>query len=1110
MVDDHHVTDRLLTAASRPRTLRSRYMRRVGATFVAAVSAFAAFLPAPADPVDAARDDAVAVVVEGIGFGHGRGMSQWGAYGWAVDQGRDWRWILDHYYGGTALGDAPSGSGRIKVRLLDLDGQSTVGMVSHGSGIVWNGINRASMYARETSPGTFDVYGSNSRACPGATALVVPDGTYAQGAEGTAVRQIQTFLKAHHDAAIVIDGDFGPQTKAILTSWQQSAGLPATGVWDGDDATKARAVIGSSTGTVSWTKLGTASGTLTFTTPTGESSGSSALHAIGLCEPGGSVTHYRGEIEVLSTSDGNRVVNDVKTEDYLRGVVPKEISASWAQAGGGAGADAVRAQAVAARSYGLSQNRYSYASTCDSQACQVYFGAASRATANGAPTLVEDYRTDQAIAATAGKVRLWPNGSIVSTEFSASNGPRTAGGAFPPVDDVPGDATANNPNHRWTRVLDADALAARYGLGELDTASMVEAAAANYRDFDGVWFNDVLLEGTDGSAFRQQAWDFRRDHDLPSPGFTVRVVTEDTRSTRFAMIGDSVGESIAAGASSEFQALTDGTFRTATIDVYGGRCTTKASCRGSSGLEVANSLPTGLDLVVVELGYNDWPPDFAGDIDAMMTALQGRGVRQVAWVNLAEIRRSGGTSHFGPANAALQAATARWSNLTVLDWNAASDTPERSRWFSDDVHLTSTGQAEFALWLREQILALAPSHWLAPPQIIELPVAGSALRTPDGQAVTVPADASAVALNVTVVDAVKQGYVTVWPCGIDRPLASNVNFPPGSRVANGVIAPIGDGGSVCFYSHAGTDLVVDVAGWFSGDAFVGATPRRVVDTRDGTGGRSGRVTPSTPLTIPVTGAPVTLPDGSSATVPDGVGAVALNVTVVDPVAAGYVTVWPCDVARPLASNVNFRPGARVANGVVAPVGADGSVCLYSHEPSDIVVDLAGWFDPGAAEPASDPGELGSFTGATPRRFVDTRDGTGGRTGRVTPSDPVRIPVRGAALTVDGVERSIPTEATAVALNLTIVDPLGQGYATVWPCGAERPTASNINFLPGTRVANSVVAPIGSDGSVCVYTHRDAHVVVDVAGWFGGDPAGFTGATPERFVDTRYALGPAPS
>src|SRR5690606_11520631 len=110
--------------------------------------------------------------------------------------------------------------------------------------------------------------------------------------------------------------------------------------------------------------------------------------------------------------------------------VPREVSASWGNAGGGRGMHALRAQAVAARSFALAYG----GQLCDTTACQAYGGASA-----------EQALTDQAIAETVGRVRVWPNGNVVSTEYSASNGPRTAGGTFPPVDD-PWDDVAGNPN----------------------------------------------------------------------------------------------------------------------------------------------------------------------------------------------------------------------------------------------------------------------------------------------------------------------------------------------------------------------------------------------------------------------------------------------------------------------------------------------------------------------------------------------------------------------------------------------------------------------------------------------------------------------------------------
>jgi len=1072
----------------------------------------------------AAPSDVIAVVVEGTGLGHGRGMSQWGAYGYAVDHGWNWQQILNHYYGGTTLGDAPDARARIRVRLLAFDGTGTVGVTAGVGNVSGGGQTARSLYAREVEPNRFQMYTSTAAACPTSSTLTVPDGPIARGStDSTAVREIQTFLNSFVGSTLAVDGDFGPITEGVLKTWQQGQNLTVDGIWNAEDATRARQQITSSGSGANWTKAGAPiTGPVVFSNSNSENSGASPTSVLAVCNPVGGLTHYRGKVEFRSENDGNRVVNDVKTEDYLRGVVPKEISASWANAGGGKGANAVRAQAVAARSYGLQQQRYGYASTCDTQSCQVYGGAATRSSPLSGIRLVEDARTDAAIQATAGKVRKWPNGTIVSTEFSASNGPRTAGGAFPPVNDI-GDDTTNNPNHKWTRVIDAETLASRYGLGTLTGASMTEADRAVNRQFDGIWFNDVVLTGTAGTR-RVEAWTFRGNLGLPSPGFTVRVITEDTTAGNVAFIGDSVGRGVTQAGTSELRALTDGTFASIRFDAVDSRCTARTSCPGTSGVEAANALPTGLDLVVVELGYNDDPATFASDIDAMMNALRSRNVGRVAWVNMADIRTVNGASRFGPSNAALQAATSRWANLTVLDWDAASRGPERPRWFSDGVHLTTTGEAQFSLWLRRQMLGIdtvtpapttpAPTtpgpttpnpdadHFLAPPKIIELPVTGQQLLAANGQQLSVPASATAVALNLTVVDPVAQGYVTVWPCGVPRPVASNVNFPSGSRIANNVIAPIGAGGKVCIYAHAGTDVVVDVAGWFPGGtgaaSFVGVTPLRVVDSRKGTGAPTRLVTPDTPLRIPVAGRTVTLPDGSPATVPDGVGAAAFNVTAVDPIAQGYLTMWPCGVTRPLASNLNFPAGARIANGVIAPVSAGGDVCLYARVPTHVVVDLAGWF-----------GTAG-FSGVVPDRFVDSRDGTGGRLGRITPSSPVTMPVRGKTVTIGGTDTVIPPDATAVALNLTIVDPLAQGYATVWPCGTSRPTASNINFTAGKRIANGVVAPIGDNGSVCIYTHASTHVVVDVAGWFsGGASPGFVGATPKRFVDTRIALGPAP-
>jgi hypothetical protein len=640
----------------------------------------------------------------------------------------------------------------------------------------------------------------------------------------------------------------------------------------------------------------------------------------------------------------------------------------------------------------------------------------------------------------------------------------------------------------------------------LTSASMVEAAASQYQQYDGIWFNDIVLTGSNGVTKRMNAWDFRGEQGLPSPGFTVRVVTRDSLGTNVAVIGDSVGES----AKDEFTTLTDGTFASLAVDTLISRFITKTP-PSPSGVQAAALVPMNLDLAIVELGYNP-STNMAADIDAMMNALNQRGTKRVVWVNMADVK-----GNYSGANAALQQALGRWPNLSIADWNAASAAAgiERSRWItSDGVHLTSTGQAQFALWLRQVAGGSVPgggsytppTRRFQPNQRIELPVVGENVVGPDGVARAIPAGVSAVAINITAVTPSLPGFVTVWPCDVARPDASNLNYVTGGAVANSVIAPVGASGKVCFYSNQETDFLVDITGWFSGASgsgptFVGATPRRFVDTRNAIGGPKVRIPAGGTITIPLAGAAMQRSDGSADAIPGDATAVAMNVTAVLPSQAGFFTVWPCGATMPVASNVNFTRGSVVANGVVTSLGAGGAVCLYSDQQSDVLVDVLGWFGGGDQPP---------FTGAVPSRIVDSRNAIGGPTGQITPATPKSVPVRGVTVDVKGVLQQVPNDASAVALNVTMVEAKEAGYATVWPCGTPMPDASNVNFGRGGTAANGVIAPIGADGSVCIFTSANAHLIVDIAGWFrGGDTPAFTGNIPRRLVDTRNNIGPGP-
>ena len=221
----------------------------------------------------------------------------------------------------------------------------------------------------------------------------------------------------------------------------------------------------------------------------------------------------------------------------------------------------------------------------------------------------------------------------------------------------------------------------------------------------------------------------------------------------------------------------------------------------------------------------------------------------------------------------------------------------------------------------------------------------------------------------------------------------------------------------------------------------------------------------------------------------GVEAVALNVTATGPTSASYLTVYPTGASRPTASNLNFVAGQTVPNMVIATVGADGQVSIFNSQGDvNVVVDVLGWFPIGSG-----------FNGLVPARLLDTRPGEfsvpGGSTGAVGPGEARRLMVAGRG--------GVPAGGVgAVALNVTATEPSSSGYLTVFPSGAERPTASNVNFVAQETSANMVLAQVGSDGAVSVFNYSGStHVVVDVLGWFPIG-SGFNGLVPARLLDTR--------
>ncbi|MCG8916503.1 PKD domain-containing protein [Actinokineospora sp. PR83] len=327
----------------------------------------------------------------------------------------------------------------------------------------------------------------------------------------------------------------------------------------------------------------------------------------------------------------------------------------------------------------------------------------------------------------------------------------------------------------------------------------------------------------------------------------------------------------------------------------------------------------------------------------------------------------------------------------------------------------------------------------------------------------VPVGATAVVLNLTVTNPTLGGYLTAHADGTARPPVSNVNFEAGQTVPNLAVVPVSEDGHVALYNGSGgtTDVVADVNGYFTraaGTGFAVVNPAampRVFDSREA--GSGGAITAGTAREVAVVGA--------GGDIPAGAVAVALNVTVADPRAGGFLTAWPTGTPRPAASNLNFAPGQTVSNAVIAPVGADGKVSLFANATTDVVVDVTGYFTAGA----------GRYVPWTPTRRVDTRTGLG------QDGTPQAIPARGDR-TFATVEYSGPILPFAVVANSTVTNPQTGGYLTVHPATQPRPLSSTVNFGPGRTVPNLTVVGgyrqtfhNGSDGSL--------DLVVDVFGYF---------------------------
>ena len=357
-------------------------------------------------------------VIDGRGWGHGVGMSQYGAYGYALDEGRDFRWILGHYYTGTTVGRVSTAKMRVKLR-------------------------------RTRVP----------KVC-GATRL--------RDSRGRSIR-----LR---------------DTRTYRLNPRGATGLRVVDTSNGHTRARVQAPV---------RVLGGATVCLRGTAENGVSNG-----------------FYRGTLRIYRDRGASVVVNDVGMESYLFGVVASEMPSNWA-------AEALKAQAVVARSYALRSRRPSeeYDVFADTRS-QMYRGIAGEAA-----TAIAAVRSTRGLAVLYGV-------EVAQTFFHSTSGGRTAaneegfgGVPIPYLRSVDDPYDSLSPVHQWTVNLtdrQAATMLKSVRQGDLDDLVVTSTTPTGRVGTLDVVGEDGTTEITGGQA--------RALLELRSTWFTVRHV--EARPTR--------------------------------------------------------------------------------------------------------------------------------------------------------------------------------------------------------------------------------------------------------------------------------------------------------------------------------------------------------------------------------------------------------------------------------------------------------------------------------------------------------------------------------------------------------------------------------------------------
>jgi hypothetical protein len=339
----------------------------------------------------------------------------------------------------------------------------------------------------------------------------------------------------------------------------------------------------------------------------------------------------------------------------------------------------------------------------------------------------------------------------------------------------------------------------------------------------------------------------------------------------------------------------------------------------------------------------------------------------------------------------------------------------------------------------------------------------------------VPAGATAVTANVTIVKPGARSSVYLGPAQNPHPASATINFNAADITAYGstiAIDPATGKMSVTYMAASGTtDLVLDVTGYFmpntSGDTYRPMTPVRLLDTRSGNGLKKAKVKANVPVSFKIWGRGGVL---SSAKAVTG------NLTVVNSTLGGNVYIGPNRLVKSSTSTINFAKGQVRANSLTVSLTTTGTLWATFMSTNgatiDLVFDVTGFYTAGLSGDRYVP--------ITPAPYLDTRPSAGiGLTGTFSANTPRPFLVLGIG--------NVPSAAVGVTGIVSVYDQTNSWAVFVGPTPLPKPTTSVLNFVKTDNCSNGVTVALAPDGTLAVtymgFAGNHANIEFVVTGYF---------------------------